>query len=218
MHSLIQRRYAPLLEKALDNRGLTFTLFAAVLILTVGVMNSGIVRVVLFPDVPGDFYRGRNGDANGTAPEVRDVALERVEIAALEINAEYIDANLESVDLIDHVGVFTQGDIGGFVLAEIYKGEDRPMQADEIIGLWREKVGEIAGMKELTFSGGDNVGGNAALGFKFSGSNYATLERVAEELGEKLSQYNASSIFAIPQTRADRRSSSISNPRPRRWA
>ena len=195
LHSLIHCRYAPLLEKALENRGLTFSLFAAVLILTIGVMNSGIVRVVLFPDVPGDFIQVEMAMHNGTAPEIRDVALERVEIAILEINAEYVDANPESADPIDHVGLFTQGDIGGTVLAEIYKGEDRPMQATEIIGLWREKVGEIAGIKELIFSGGDNVGGSAALGFKFYGSNYATLERVAEELGEELSQYNG--VFDI---------------------
>ena len=195
LHSLIHRRYAPLLEKALDNRGLTFTLFAAVLILTIGVMNSGIVRVVLFPDVPGDFIQVDMAMQNGTAPEIRDVALARVENAILEINSEYIDANPESVDPIDHVGAFTQGDVGGTVLAEIYKGEDRPMEAREIIGLWREKVGEIAGIKELTFSDADNVGGGAALGFKFSGSDYTTLEQVAEELGERLSRYNG--VFDI---------------------
>ena len=130
LHSLIHCRYAPLLEKALENRGLTFSLFAAVLILTIGVMNSGIVRVVLFPDVPGDFIQVEMAMHNGTAPEIRDVALERVEIAILEINAEYVDANPESADPIDHVGLFTQGDIGGTVLAEIYKGEDRPMQGN----------------------------------------------------------------------------------------
>ena len=195
LHWLIHRRYAPLLEKALDNRGLTFTLFAAVLILTIGVMNSGIVRVVLFPDVPGDFIQVDMAMQNGTAPEIRDVALARVENAILEINSDYIDANPESVDPIDHVGAFTQGDVGGTVLAEIYKGEDRPLEAREIIGLWREKVGEIAGIKELTFSDADNVGGGAALGFKFSGSDYTTLEQVAEELGERLSRYNG--VFDI---------------------
>jgi len=194
-HWLIHRRYAPLLEKALDNRGLTFTLFAAVLILTIGVVNSGIVRVVLFPDVPIDFLQAEMAMQNGTAPEIRDVALARVENAILEINAEYIDANPGSVDPIDHVGLFTQDDVGGTVLAEIHKGEDRPMQATEIIGLWRDKVGEIAGIKELSFSAADNVGGSAALGFKFSGSDYATLEQVAEELGERLSRYNG--VFDI---------------------
>ena len=195
LQTLIHRRYAPVLERALDNRGLTFTLFTAVLILTVGVMNSGLVRVVIFPDVPGDFIDVRMTMQNGTAPEVRDVALERIERAALEINAEHVEANPQSGEPIDHIGAFTQGEIGGSVLAEIYKGEDRPMEAEEIIALWREKVGEVAGMKELIFSGGNNVGGEAAIGFKFSGSDYPALERVATELEQRLSQYNG--VFDI---------------------
>ncbi len=195
LHSLIHNRYAPLLEKALDNRGLTFSIFAAVLILTVGVMNSGIVRTVLFPDVPGDFIQVQMTMQNGTAPQVRNVALDRLEKTILDINAEYVEANPGSDDPVDHVGVFTNGDTGGVVLAELYKGEDRPMQADEITNLWREKVGEIAGIKELTFSSGDHIGGEAPLGFNFSGSNYASLENVTKELEDKLGQYNG--VFDI---------------------
>jgi len=195
LHSLIHNRYAPLLEKALDNRGLTFSIFAAVLILTVGVMNSGIVRTVLFTDVPGDFIQVQMTMQNGTAPQVRNVALDRLEKTILDINAEYVEANPGSDDPVDHVGVFTNGDTGGVVLAELYKGEDRPMQADEITNLWREKVGEIAGIKELTFSSGDHIGGEAPLGFNFSGSNYASLESVTKELEDKLGQYNG--VFDI---------------------
>lgn len=195
LYSLIHDRYAPLLEKALDNRGLTFSIFAAVLILIVGVMNSGIVRTVLFPEVPGDFIQVQMTMQNGTAPQVRNVALDRLEKTILEINAEYVEAKPGSDDPVDHVGVFTNGDTGGVVLVELYKGEDRPMQADEITTLWREKVGEIAGIKELTFSDGRHIGGDAPLGFSFSGGNYASLENVTKELEDKLGQYNG--VFDI---------------------
>ena len=71
LQSFIKNQYRPLLEKAVDSRGLTFSLFAAILILTFGLMNSGIVRTVLFPDVPGDFILVNVSMQNGTAPEVR---------------------------------------------------------------------------------------------------------------------------------------------------
>ena len=57
LRSVIDRIYQPMLEKALDNRGITFSVFAAILILTVGVMNSGMVRTVLFPDYFFSFAR-----------------------------------------------------------------------------------------------------------------------------------------------------------------
>jgi multidrug efflux pump subunit AcrB len=195
LHSLIHDLYAPLLEKALDNRGLTFSIFAATLILTVGLANSGIVRIVLFPDVPSDFIQVQLSMQNGTAPQVRNAALDRVEKAILDINAEYVEANPGSDDPADHIAVFTQGDTGGMVLVELYKGEDRALEGEEITTLWREKVGEIAGVKELTFSDADHVGGDAPIGFNLSGNNYSALENVAGELEDKLTEYNG--VFDI---------------------
>ena len=195
LHSLIHDRYVPLLEKALINRGLTFSIFAAVLIITIGMMNSGIVRTVLFPEVPGDFIQVQLAMQNGTAPAVRNMALDRIEEAALVINAEYLESNSGSPEPIDHIGVFTRGDTEGTVVVEIYIGEDRPMEAEEITDLWRQKVGEIPGVKELTFSDGIHIGGGAPLSFKFSGNDYASLERVAGELEDKLAEYNG--VFDI---------------------
>ena len=55
------------------------------LILTFGIMQSGIVRTVLFPDVPGDFIQVELQMQNGTAPQVRNDVLKRIETAALEL-------------------------------------------------------------------------------------------------------------------------------------
>jgi multidrug efflux pump subunit AcrB len=195
LHSLIHNRYALILDKALTNRGLTFSIFAAILIMTIGLMNSGIVRIVLFPEVPSDFIQIELAMQNGTAPVVRNSALARIEQAALEINTEYVEANPGSPAPIDHIGVFTSGDAEGTVFAEIYKGEDRPMEAEEITDLWRDKVGEIAGVKELTFSDATHIGGDAPLGFKFSGNDHTALERIAAELEDKLTGYNG--VFDI---------------------
>jgi multidrug efflux pump subunit AcrB len=194
LHSLIHDRYAPLLEKALDNRGLTFSMFAGILILTIGLMNSGIVRTVLFPEAPSDFIHMEMTMQNGTAPEVRNTVLGRVESAILQINAEYVAANPDSDEPVDHIGVFTQGDTGGDIYAELYKGEDRSIQADEITNLWREKVGEIPGIKEMVFSDADHIGG-PPLGFNLSGNDYTALENAARELEDKLSEYNG--VFDI---------------------
>ncbi|HUD97148.1 MAG TPA: efflux RND transporter permease subunit [Woeseiaceae bacterium] len=193
--SLIHDRYAPLLEKAVDNRGLTATIFVAVLILTIGLMNSGIVRTVLFPEVPGDFIRMGLTMQNGTAPEVRNEALDRIERAALEINAEYTTANPGADEPINHIGTFTNGDTGGIIFVEMPMNEDRPLNGDDISAMWREKVGEIAGVKELDFSEGNGFSGGAPLSFALSGDNYEALENAADELQEKLRQYDG--VFDI---------------------
>jgi len=159
------------------------------------VMNSGIVRTVLFPEVPGDFIHVELAMQNGTAPAVRNAAMERIERAIIDINAEYLESNPGSPEPVDHIGVFTSGDTQGDVFVEIYKGEDRPIEAEEITDMWRERVGEIAGVKELTFSDATHIGGDAPLSFKFSGNDYRALENVASELEGNLSQYNG--VFDI---------------------
>jgi len=195
LHKLIHKWYVPMLEKSIRNRGLTFSIFAAILILTFGVMNSGIVRTVLFPEVPSDFIQIQMTMQNGTSPSVRDAALDKIEQAVFDINDEFVAANPDSDDPIDHLIVFTNGDSAGVIFAELYRGEDRALNSDEIIKIWRDKVGEIPGMKELTYSGGDHIGGGAPLSFNLSGNNYASLENAAKELEDKLSEYTG--VFDI---------------------
>jgi multidrug efflux pump subunit AcrB len=200
LHKIIDDWYEPTLRKALQNRGLTFTIFAAVLIVTAGVMQSGLTRVVLFPEVPSDFIRVEMTMQNGTAPAVRDAALSRIEQVVFDINDEYIVEHPGSDDPIDHLMGFTTGDTGSLIFAELYRGEDRPLSSDELITMWRDRVGDIAGIKDLIFSGGEHVGGGVPLSFRLSGSNYEALENAATELEQKLGEY--SGVFDIRNTAA----------------
>jgi multidrug efflux pump subunit AcrB len=132
LHRFIDTRYRPLLEKAVDNRGLTFSIFAAVLVLTVGLMNSGMVRTVLFPDVPGDFIQVQLAMQNGTAPQIRNAALDRLEQAALDLNQAWLTEYPGADQPINHLGVFTEGDTGGMIFAEMPMDEDRALNGDDI--------------------------------------------------------------------------------------
>jgi multidrug efflux pump subunit AcrB len=195
LHWLIHDWYAPTLEKAIRNRGLTFSIFTAILILTFGVVNSGLVRVVIFPEAPSDFIQVQMDMENGTAPAVRDRTISRIEQAAFDINSEYVAANPGSDDPIDHLIVFTQGDTGGMLFAELYRGDDRPLNSDELIAMWRARVGEIPGVKQLVFSGGDHIGGGPPLSFNLFGSDIDALQAASTELEAKLLDYEG--VFDI---------------------
>jgi len=195
LHWLVDTKYLPFLERAMRNRGISAAVFVAMLILTVGVMQSGLVRTVLFPEVPGDFVRAQLEMQRGTAPEVRNAALYRLENAVFEINEEYAAAHPGEPEPVERVGMFTSGETGGQAIVELYRGEGRPIAGDELTEMWREKVGEIPGMKELDFSAGDHISGGAPLSFGLSGSDYETLEAAAKELQAKLSEYEG--VFDI---------------------
>jgi multidrug efflux pump subunit AcrB len=193
--SLIHDYYAPLLDRAIQNRGLSATIFVAVLILAIGLMQSGIVRTVLFPEVPGDFIRVGLTMQNGTAPEARNEVLDRVEKAILQINEEYVAEHPGVEDPVNHVGTFTNGDTGGVIFVEMPMNEDRPLNGDDLTAMWRERVGEMPGVKELDFSDGDGFGGGAPLSFALSGDNSEALEDAADALERKLQEYEG--VFDI---------------------
>jgi multidrug efflux pump subunit AcrB len=189
LHTLIYDYYKPWLVRAVDNRGLTLAAFVAVLILTIGLMTSGIARVVVFPDFAVDFIQVDLEMQSGTAPQVRNAAVRHVESVLLELNQEYVDENPDSLPIIEHFGVFTRGDTGAIMFVEIPFTEDRPFEMKEVTQMWRDKVGEIPGMKELKFRAAGHIGGGSPLSFKLSGSNYEALEAAAAELVKELATY-----------------------------
>jgi multidrug efflux pump subunit AcrB len=187
--AVIHRYYKPLLEKAIDNRGVTVSLFLAVLILTFGMIGSGMTRLVFFPDVPQDFVQVTLDMQAGTSPEARDAAISRIEQSLLAMNDEYNAAHPGEPPLITHLGVFTRGETGGQMYAEFPRDTGRPMTSNMVVNDWRDRVGEIPGVKELTFSNAGHIGGGPPVAFRFSGDNYAALEAAAKELESHLATY-----------------------------
>lgn len=195
---IIQKRYRPLVERAVDNRGVTATIFVAMLILTFGTLASGIVKFEIFPSQPGDFIQVNLRMQVGSPPSERNKVLQTLEDTILEMNAEYVAENPDTLPMVRHVGAFTQGDTGAIIFVEMPQSEDRPFNGDEISDRWRERVGEFAGVRELDFRDADHFGGGPALSFRLSGMNPTSLERAAGELEEKLAEYEG--VFDIRTT------------------
>ncbi len=189
LHALIDNHYQPLLSRAIEYRGLTVTIFFSIMIICIGLLASSLVRVVLFPEVPSDFVRAQLEMETGTAPETRNAVLERIEGAVRDLNREYIAENPDTLPMLQHVGAFTQGDTGGLIFVELPQDERRPFNGDDISERWRERVGEIPGVRELTFTDADHIGGGPPLSFELSGSDNVALENAAAELESKLAEY-----------------------------
>ncbi len=195
---LISNHYKPLLEKAIDNRGVTLAIFTAVLILTIGLILSGVARIVILPELPTDFIQVNFQMQSGTSPQVRNAAANKVEGALLELKEEYAQENPGSIPIFETIGVFTRGDTGAQMFVELSKDEDRPFNGDAITKMWRERTGEIPGMKEMIFSAAGHIGGGPPLSFRLSGSNFERLEQAARELEEALAEYEG--VFDIRNT------------------
>lgn len=198
LHRVIDDWYRPMVERAVDNRGITVSCFTALLILTIGALASGIVKFEMFPEQASDFIRADIQMQTGTPPEERDRVLSSLEDTVLAMNEEYVAEHPETLPMIQHVGAFTQGGTGGIIFVEMPQSENRPFDGDEISELWRERAGEYVGVKELTFTDADHLGGGPPLSFRLSGSNYTALENSAAELESRLAEFEG--VFDITNT------------------
>jgi multidrug efflux pump subunit AcrB len=189
LHHVIDAWYQPMLTRAIDNRGITVASFIAFLIITLGLLSGGFVRFVMFPEVTSDFVQMRLTMQAGTAPQVRNQAADQIENALLDINAEHLSANPDSLPVIEHLSVSGQGDSSARMFVELPRSPERPYEAVDITRMWRERVGELPGAKDISFSYMQHIGGTPPLFFRLSGDDYGQLADAAIELQNHLREY-----------------------------
>ncbi|MEO0580313.1 MAG: efflux RND transporter permease subunit, partial [Pseudomonadota bacterium] len=200
LQNVIQQRYKPALELALRNRGVTVAVFATTFMITIGLIGGGLTRIVLFPEVPGDYIQMDMTVENGTPPAVRNALLLEVEDALFRVVDEYDEANPETIRPVRHIATFTNGDARGTIVVELPLDESRPLDVFQVTEMWRDAVPELPGVKTLNFNDGDNLGGGKPISLAFSGDDYPSLMAVSDAMAARLAEYEG--LFDIETTAA----------------
>ncbi|MAO38729.1 MAG: hypothetical protein CMQ37_08940 [Gammaproteobacteria bacterium] len=180
----ISNVYRPALEKVLAARYVAVAGFLGLLIISGGMIAGGVVRFEFFPNIPSDFIQAELTMNEGASFQARNDALTRMESGILGLNDEF-----DGERPVDHVAVFTSGDLGGSLLVELTKAEERSVSPMEIEQRWRERVGEIPGAQEIRFFSSTSAGGGTPINLRLTGTDYEQLELAANALQQKLSEY-----------------------------
>ncbi|MGV6852532.1 MAG: efflux RND transporter permease subunit [bacterium] len=198
MENFANHTYARWLDRALEYRYVTMSVFAGILFVTVGLFTGGFIHWNLFPNVPNDFPQANLTMQDGTPASQTKLALARIEKAAHRVEKEYQQDHPDDKKMINHFLWFVNSDTSGGVVAELSKAEQRSMDTFQFVDKWRKYTGEIPGMKDLSFQAGTNAGGGAPLNFRLTGSNSKNLELAANELSKRLATYDG--VFDIQST------------------
>ena len=212
----IRNAYRPLLRVALDWRYLTLSLALFTVLLTVGLIGSGVVRLVLFPVAESD-----NVVAFLTMPRDAPVQSTRAGVALLERTASEVRTQIaaeEGSDPVLHMlsaigeqpyriiqggpmggAPAAQGDYLGEVHLELLPSEQRTVSAERIANLWRERVGQIPGAVEVSIEHDlVSVAGRKAIDLQLSGADLGEVREVAENVKAKLAEY--AGVFDVSDT------------------
>ncbi len=191
LESFVKHHYLPGLRKAVSRPGLTLSVFVAVFVLSIGLVQSGLVRFVMMPDFAADFVQAEIKMAEGTPEEKTLQAIEQIKSALLDIDREHSHAaGKQRGAVVKHLFAFTGSQTEGQMIAELVKDEEAVISGNEVLRLWKKKVGDIPGVTHLTIGGATGPGQGPDISFKLVGDNLGELRQVAAAIVDKLKDYD----------------------------
>lgn len=180
LHNFIQLTYKPILSRCLKTPSLVLAVSVAIAIVVLSYPMSGRMGFSMFPRLEGEFVVAKvELAANAPFSEAKKVR-------------HYLEQKLREVaDPIEAQGtpliVSVQGDISGSsveIEARLVPTDVRVINANEVVGRWREAIGEIPGIRSLTFDAerGGGPSGGAGLTIELRGTNNAESLALSEAL------------------------------------
>jgi len=189
LHDFISNTYRPLLDKCLANPGITIAVALALAIIVMSVPMSGRMGFSMFPRLEGEFVVAKV-ELETNAPFEKALAVRSHLESSLRTVAEPIEAQGTPL-IISIEGDITDSSIE--IEARLVDTDVRPVNANEIVKRWRKEIGEIPGIRSLTFDAerGGGPSGGAGLTVELRSSDSQALEEVSEAISLELTSLSS---------------------------
>lgn len=204
LEHFVKRFYQPVLHFCLRNRYATAAGFTVLFFIVLGVLSGQHMRFIFFPRVENDTVTARLTMPAGTHESITEMNLAIIEKAAIELKTEINEKYGEGVarhllvTMGGHPfggGFFSSGDTAGNralaeVVMDLAPAEARPDEVGSgyVARLWRQKVGFLPGVDELSFNFARG-GGGAVIDVELNGPSFAELSAVSAKIQERLQTY-----------------------------
>ncbi|MGH1379056.1 MAG: efflux RND transporter permease subunit [Alphaproteobacteria bacterium] len=188
LEHFIYTHYKPLIGKVVTHRYQSLGVFVAIFIMALGLVTSGTVRVVFFGGDEGNLLYAGVKMHSGTPAEKTHKAALYIEEKLDDTVAELMEVYRLKESPLKYSYIASNTDEEAEVTIEITPGSTRPFYAEEFLDIWKEKVGEIDGTKELSFY--VDYEGSEDFRVEISAFDYQILEKAMLMLKDKVESYN----------------------------
>ena len=178
---LVDRYYRPLLDACLRHRYVTFSGAIALLVMVGGFGYSDHMGIIMMPEVAADEIEAGVRLPVGTTPDqaaqvatqITNSTLRMFEENDLYRAAEGVKTNVRGQNFIDVEIVMKPPD-------------ERELTAQDVIEIWRDEIGEIEGIDQITFEAERGPGGYAQdISVDISHSDIEVLEKASQAFLER---------------------------------
>lgn len=203
LERFIGNRYLPFARRAVELRYLTLALGLALLMVAGALVTSGRISFTFMPDIEGDIVTASLEFPFGTPSSRTREAIERLVSAAQAVDEE-LDGQSR--------GVFAQlGQLGGedptgagsteagshlaYVQVALAAAGEREFDSGTFANRWRERVGEIPGVRTLDFNTDVGPTTGDPISVELSHRDIDVLENAARELANELEGFQG--VFEV---------------------
>lgn len=212
LERFIESYYRPALKRAIEFRYTTVASFVGILAIMLAALAGKHLPFVFFPPVPSDYIVAKLVMPEGTSAELTTRALKQMEDGLTQLIEE--TAAMGHVNPFDNAVVTlgsqpfegSGGPMGDAIqntgphLAEIavelVKREDLLDGADieapsapELANRWRELIGTVPGVKELSFSANAAGAAGMPIDIQLAGRDFEALQGAADAIKAKLATF-----------------------------
>ena len=182
----IAKRYRPFLDICLKYRYITLSAAVALLLMVGGYGYSGHMGMIMMPEVAADEIEAGVRLPVGTTPDqaakvahaISEATQRMFEEHDLYEVAEGIKTNVRGQNFID-------------VEIVMLPPDQRDITAAEVIALWRDNIGDIEGVDQISFEAERGPGGaRQAISIDLSHSDINVLERASAAFVERMSAFS----------------------------
>ncbi|MEO0880599.1 MAG: efflux RND transporter permease subunit, partial [Pseudomonadota bacterium] len=180
--------YRPTIEAAVKRRYLTASIFVSAMILSVGLLNSGIVRASFFPEVESDQVEIEVNLPQGT-PYSRTLAvLEQIQIAEKQLVEEIEESTGGEGQLIENWYTRSR-DNQVLALVKLVPPETRTLGAKETAERLRALIGDVPDAESIRVAY-QNSNDDPPIQYVLNSEDLEALNVAAEDLMDKLRSYD----------------------------
>ena len=181
----VDHYYRPLLDTALRHRYITLTAAVALLAMVGGFGYSDHMGIITMPEVAADEIEAGVRLPVGTTPdqaarvatEITDATVRMFEENDLYRAAEGVKTNVRGQSFIDVEIVMKPPD-------------ERDLTAQDVIELWRDEIGDLEGIDQITFEAERGPGGYAQdISVDISHSDIEVLEKASKAFLEQAKSF-----------------------------
>ena len=188
---------APFAKTCTEARYLTTGVAICALLLAITAIAGGVLKFSAFPELDGDTLEARILMPQGTPLERTRQVVARIESAI-----EAIDARLtpdqpgqsplvvnRTVRFNENADAYESGPHVATVSIDVLTSEQRTVNNEELLGLWREEIGAVPDLIALKFTEPTIGPAGRAIDIRLVGDDLAGLKAASEDLQRWLNLY-----------------------------